>query len=60
MSGFQSRSQNRFGKRRVGRATRAAGAFDLHTFALRAYPIEKIDGLRPGMSIYTDWARRSP
>ena len=42
------------------RATRATGDFDLRTFAIRAYPVEKIDGLRPGMSIYTDWARRSP
>jgi HlyD family secretion protein len=41
------------------RATRATGDFDLRTFAIRAYPIEKIDGLRPGMSVYTDWARRS-
>lgn len=41
------------------RATRATGDFDLRTFAIRAYPVEKIDGLRPGMSVYTDWARRS-
>jgi HlyD family secretion protein len=42
------------------RATRATGDFDLRTFAIRAYPIEKVEGLRPGMSVYTDWARRSP
>ncbi|MBV8508308.1 MAG: efflux RND transporter periplasmic adaptor subunit [Alphaproteobacteria bacterium] len=42
------------------RATRATGDFDLRTFAIRAYPLEKIDGLRPGMSVYTDWHRRSP
>ena len=41
------------------RATRATGDFDLRTFAIRAYPIDKIDGLRPGMSVYTDWKRRS-
>jgi HlyD family secretion protein len=40
------------------RATRATGDFDLRTFAIRAYPAEKIDGLRPGMSVYSDWARR--
>jgi HlyD family secretion protein len=34
--------------------------FDLRTFAIRAYPLEKIDRLRPGMSVYTDWHRRSP
>jgi HlyD family secretion protein len=42
------------------RATRATGDFDLRTFAIRAYPVEKIDGLRPGMSVYTDWSRRAP
>lgn len=42
------------------RATRATGDFDLRTFAIRAYPVEKIDGLRPGMSIYADWHRRLP
>jgi HlyD family secretion protein len=38
------------------RATRATGDFDLRTFAIRAYPVEKVPGLRPGMSAYTDWA----
>jgi HlyD family secretion protein len=42
------------------RSTRATGDFDLRTFAIRAYPVEKVEGLRPGMSIYTDWSRRSP
>jgi HlyD family secretion protein len=42
------------------RATRATGDFDLRTFAIRAYPVGKVEGLRPGMSVYTDWARRSP
>lgn len=42
------------------RATRATGDFDLRTFAIRAYPIDKIDALRPGMSVYTDWTRRPP
>jgi HlyD family secretion protein len=37
------------------RATRATGDFDLRTFAIRAYPIEQIPGLRPGMSAYADW-----
>jgi HlyD family secretion protein len=37
------------------RATRATGDFDLRTFAIRAYPIEKVAGLRPGMSAYADW-----
>jgi HlyD family secretion protein len=37
------------------RATRATGDFDLRTFAIRAYPVEKLAGLRPGMSAYADW-----
>jgi HlyD family secretion protein len=42
------------------RATRATGDFDLRTFRIRAYPVEQIAGLRPGMSVYTDWTRRAP
>jgi HlyD family secretion protein len=38
------------------RATRATGDFDLRTFEVRAYPTQKVDGLRPGMSVYTDWS----
>jgi HlyD family secretion protein len=40
------------------RATRATGEFDLRTFAIRAYPVEKMTELRPGMSAYTDWRAR--
>ena len=40
------------------RATRATGEFDLRTFGIRAYPVEKVPELRPGMSVYTDWQRR--
>ena len=39
------------------RATRATGDFDLRTFSIRAYPIDKVAGLRPGMSAYLDWRR---
>lgn len=38
------------------RATRATGDFDLRTFEIRAYPTQPVDGLRPGMSVYTDWS----
>jgi HlyD family secretion protein len=38
------------------RATRATGDFDLRTFEVRAYPVDKIAALRPGMSAYADWA----
>jgi HlyD family secretion protein len=37
------------------RATRATGDFDLRTFAIRAYPVEPVAELRPGMSVYADW-----
>jgi HlyD family secretion protein len=37
------------------RATRATGDFDLRTFEVRAYPVERIPELRPGMSIYAEW-----
>jgi len=40
------------------RATRATGDFDLRTFAIRAYPVEKVPELRPGMSAYLDWRMR--
>jgi HlyD family secretion protein len=37
------------------RATRATGDFDLRTFEVRAYPVEALPNLRPGMSAYADW-----
>jgi len=40
------------------RATRATGDFDLRTFSIRAYPVEKVPQLRPGMSAYLDWRTR--
>src|ERR1700722_12046320 len=40
------------------RATRATGDFDLRTFSIRAYPVEKVPDLRPGMSAYLDWRSR--
>jgi len=40
------------------RATRATGDFDLRTFEIRAYPVEPVPLLRPGMSVYADWKER--
>jgi HlyD family secretion protein len=40
------------------RATRASGDFDLRTFEIRAYPTTPVPGLRPGMSVYTDWGEQ--
>ncbi len=37
------------------RATRATGDFDLRTFEIRLYPLQPIDGLRPGMSALWLW-----
>ena len=42
------------------RATRATGDFDLRTFSIRAYPLVKVAGLRPGMSAYLEWRRGNP
>jgi HlyD family secretion protein len=38
------------------RATRATGDFDLRSFEIRAYPVEPLPVLRPGMSAYFDRA----
>lgn len=35
----------------VWKATKANGEYDLKTFEVKARPIEKMDGLRPGMSL---------
>ena len=35
----------------VWKATKANGQYDLKTFEVKARPLEKIDGLRPGMSL---------
>ncbi len=40
------------------RATRATGDFDLRTFSIRAYPVDKVPELRPGMSAYMEWGTR--
>jgi HlyD family secretion protein len=39
------------------RATRATGDFDLRTFSIRAYPVDNMPELRPGMSAYLEWRR---
>lgn len=40
-------------------ATKTRGDFDLKTFEIKAVPIEKIEGLRPGMSAVVNWDRVS-
>jgi HlyD family secretion protein len=36
------------------RATRQSSGYDIKTFEVRARPAEKVDGLRPGMSVLVD------
>ena len=35
----------------VWKATKTNGQYDLKTFEVRARPLEKMEGLRPGMSL---------
>ena len=35
----------------VWKATKTTGAYDLKTFEVKARPLDKLDGLRPGMSL---------
>lgn len=35
-------------------ATKTQGDFDMKTFEIKAYPMEKVEGLRPGMSVLVD------
>ncbi|MFT0211601.1 efflux RND transporter periplasmic adaptor subunit [Pseudomonas sp. F1_0610] len=37
------------------RATRATGDFDLKTFEVHLYPLQPVEGLRPGMSALWPW-----
>lgn len=36
-------------------ATKTSGDFDMKTFEVHARPVEKIEGLRPGMSALVNW-----
>ncbi|MFZ4401666.1 MAG: HlyD family secretion protein [Bacteroidales bacterium] len=40
-------------------ATKTAGDFDMKTFEVHAVPVEKTEGLRPGMSALVDWKQLS-
>ncbi|QZT37521.1 efflux RND transporter periplasmic adaptor subunit [Halosquirtibacter xylanolyticus] len=37
------------------RATQTMGGFDMKTFEVRAVPVVKVEGLRPGMTALLDW-----
>ena len=36
------------------KATKTTGQFDLKTFEVKASPVEKVENLRPGMSVIID------
>lgn len=38
-------------------ATKTTGDFDMKTFEVHAVPVQKVEGLRPGMSALVDWAK---
>jgi HlyD family secretion protein len=38
-------------------ATKTTGDFDMKTFEIRAVPVKKEEGLRPGMSALVDWRK---
>lgn len=38
----------------VWKATKASGEYDLRTFEVKAQPVGKVEGLRPGMSVVID------
>lgn len=37
------------------RATRQSSGYDVRTFEVRLHPMNKIEGMRPGMSVIFDW-----
>lgn len=38
------------------RATRQSSGYDVRTFEVRLHPVEKIEGMRPGMSVIYNWS----
>jgi len=48
MKVYQVRDQGSYA---VWKATKANGQYDLKTFEVKALPLEKVDGLRPGMTL---------
>jgi len=46
---------NALGEFATWNATKTSGDFDMKTFEVHAVPVEKIEGLRPGMSALVNW-----
>jgi HlyD family secretion protein len=48
---------NALGSFATWNATKTTGDFDMKTFEVRAIPTEKLEGLRPGMSVLVNWKK---
>jgi HlyD family secretion protein len=48
---------NLLGSYATWNATKTTGDFDMKTFEVHAVPVEKVEGLRPGMSALVDWKK---
>lgn len=48
---------NALGSFATWNATKTSGDFDMKTFEVHAKPVDKVDGLRPGMSALVDWRK---
>lgn len=48
---------NALGSFATWNATKTTGDFDMKTFEVHAKPVDKVDGLRPGMSALVDWRK---
>jgi len=46
---------NSLGEFATWNATKTSGDFDMKTFEVHAVPVEKVEGLRPGMSALVNW-----
>lgn len=40
------------------RATRQSSGYDIKSFEVRVRPVQKVDGLRPGMSVLLPWPQQ--
>ncbi len=48
---------NPLGSYATWNATKTSGDFDMQTFEVNAVPVEKVNGLRSGMSALVDWSK---
>ncbi|MDP4184248.1 MAG: efflux RND transporter periplasmic adaptor subunit [Bacteroidota bacterium] len=48
---------NALGEFATWNSTKTSGDFDMKTFEVHAVPVNKVDGLRPGMSAIVNWSK---